>query len=95
MGHVYRFRQAEQDLLAIADHIAKDNATAAIRWLIEIEEKLTFLATQPYAGQAVPDLRQGLRRYTHGSYVIFYEPRESGIVLVRVLHGARKIEDLF
>ena len=46
-------------------------------------------------GEAVDHIRPGLRRFTHGKYLIFYEPHENGIGLVRVLHGARKIEDLF
>jgi len=46
-------------------------------------------------GEAVDHIRPGLRRFTHGNYLIFYEPRETGIGLVRVFHGARKIEDLF
>jgi plasmid stabilization system protein ParE len=49
---------------------------------------------QPHLGEAVDQLRPGLRRITHGSYLIFYEPQPFGIALVRVLHGARKIEDL-
>jgi len=28
------------------------------------------------------------------NYLIFYRPTESGIVIVRVLHGSRKIENL-
>jgi toxin ParE1/3/4 len=54
-----------------------------------------LLASNPYLGEAVDDLRPGLRRFSHGNYVIFYEPRETGIGLIRVLHGARRIEDLF
>ena len=95
MTRVVRFRRAEEDLLAIAEHIAQDNPSAAARWLDQIEEKLLVLATQPFMGEAVDHIRPGLRRFTHGKYLIFYEPHENGIGLVRVLHGARKIEDLF
>lgn len=94
MARVDRFRQAEEDLLAIAEYIARDNPTAAARWLDEIEEKFLLLAKQPYVGEAVDHIHPGLRRFTHGKYLIFYEPRETGIGLVRVLHGARKLEDL-
>jgi len=95
MARVDRFRRAEEDLLAIAEYIARDNPSAAVRWLDKIEEKFLLLAKQPYMGEAVDYIRPGLRRFTHGKYLIFYEPREAGIGLVRVLHGARKIEDLF
>lgn len=95
MARVDRFRRAEEDILAIAEHIAQDNPTAAARWLDQIEQKFLLLAQQPYMGEAVDYLRPGLRRVTHGDYLIFYEPRETGIGLVRVLHGARRIEDFF
>jgi toxin ParE1/3/4 len=73
---------------------ARDNPAAASRWLDQIEEMLATLAGQPYMGETVDYIRPGLRRFTHGKYLIFYEPQDNGIVLVRVLHGARKIEDL-
>jgi len=94
MARVERFRQAEQDLLSIAEYIARDSPIAASKWLDEIEAKLLFAAQNPYAGEAVDHLRKGLRRITHGSYLIFYEPQEFGITLVRVVHGARRLEDL-
>ena len=95
MARVDRFRQAEEDLLAISAHIARDNPSATARWLDQIELKFDLLAKYPYMGEAVNHIRPGLRRFTHGKYLILYEPRESGIGLVRILHGARKIEGLF
>jgi toxin ParE1/3/4 len=95
MARVDRFRRAEEDLLAIAEYIARDNPSAATRWLDQIEEKLLLLASNPYLGEAVDHLHPGLRRFSHCNYVIFYEPRDTGIGLIRVLHGARRIEDLF
>lgn len=82
-------------MLAIANYIAADNPAAAARWLDGIEEKLLSLARNPLMGEAVDDLRPGLRRFSHGRDLIFFEPRDDGIALIRVLHGARKIEDLF
>jgi toxin ParE1/3/4 len=95
MAHISRFRQAEEDLLAIARYIAAENPTAAANWLDSVEETITLLASQPYLGEAANHIRPGLRRMSHGSYLLFYEPKDDGIVLVRVLHGAREIEKLF
>ena len=95
MARVNRFRRAEEDLLAIADHIAADNTTAAAKWLDKIEATLSLLASNPLMGEAVDSIRPGLRRFCQGSYVIFYESHEKGIDLVRVLHGSRRIDDLF
>jgi toxin ParE1/3/4 len=95
MAHVSRFREAEEDLLAIAEYIAHDNPMAAAKWLDMIERTLSLLASHPLVGEKVDRIRPGLRRFCQGNYLIFYEPRDDGIVLVRVLHGSRRIEDLF
>lgn len=95
MALVERSRLAEEDLLQIALHIARDNPSAARRWLDGIEEKLALLAKNPHSGEAVDHLRPGLRRSSFGNYLIFFEPRDDGIGLIRIVHGARRIEDLF
>ncbi len=95
MAQVERSNPAEQDLISIAQYIARDNPIAAARWLDEIEQKFALLASQPFMGEVVGyHLRPQLRRISHGNYVIFYEPRANGVALIRILHGARKIEDL-
>ena len=43
MARVDRFRRAEEDLLAIAEYIARDNPIAAAHWLDQIEAKLLLL----------------------------------------------------
>jgi toxin ParE1/3/4 len=95
MARVFRFRQAEEDLLAIAEYIARDNPFAASNWLDKTDATLSLLATHPMMGEAVDHIRPGLRRFCQGKYLVFFEPRKDGIGLVRVLHGSRKIEDLF
>ena len=61
---------------------------------IKFERTLRMLARHPLMGEAAPQYRGDLRRFTVGQYVLYYEPIQSGVRLVRVLHGARKIEDL-
>ena len=95
MASVDRFRQVDEDLLSIATFIARDNPTAAARWLDEIEQKFALISQPPFMGEAVDHIRPGLRRVTHGSYLILYEPRDSGILLSRVLHGSRRVDNLF
>ena len=46
-------------------------------------------------GEDVSRLQPGTRRQVFGNYLIFYRPTQQGIVIVRVLHGSRKIENLF
>ncbi len=95
MSMVRRSRLAEADLVAIGTHIGNDSPTAAKRWLDAIEAKFALLASQPLMGEAVDHIRAGLRRLSHGQYVIFFEARDNGIAVIRVVHGARQIEDLF
>jgi toxin ParE1/3/4 len=95
MARVVRTFPARDDLRQIWLHIANDNLTAADQFIDEIERMLILLARNPQIGQAVDRYRVGLRQFTVGKYVLYFESVEEGIRLVRVLHGARKIEELF
>lgn len=77
------------------DYIAKHNARAGKVWVETLYEKFLFLAEQPLAGEACPQIREDLRRFVAGKYVIYYRVRESGIEIARVLHGARDVDTAF
>jgi toxin ParE1/3/4 len=85
---------AEQDLFAIWDYIARDSPNAADRFLQRIQSRFGQLLDSPFSGESQAHLRPGLRSIIEGSYIIFYEPRPDGILIYRVLHGARSWEDL-
>jgi len=91
MAIVRRRPLAERDLVEIWAYIAADSDAFADAMLDRIEEKLLLLADRPKLGRARPELRAELRSFTVGNYVLFYEPDDTGITLVRVLHGARDI----
>lgn len=95
MATIIRSAEAIFDLADIACYIAQDNATAAERWLDSVDRLLQLLAENPEMGEAVDHLKSGLRRYTHARYLLYYRIQADGILLYRVLHGARRIEDLF
>jgi len=90
-----RSAEARRDLAEVAIHIAGDDVMAAERWLESIDRLLRLIAKNPEMGESVDHLKPGLRRQVHGRYVLLYKPRPNGILLYRVLHGARQIEDLF
>jgi toxin ParE1/3/4 len=82
--------EAEDDLEEITRYIALDNPPAALRWLDEMEGVCRLLFEQPGIGQRMHTKRFGeVRRHTTGSYLIYYQPIADGIVILRVLHGAR------
>lgn len=89
MARIYRSARAETDLIEIWTSIAGDDPAAADRLLDRIEGACALLATHPHAGKQRDDLAPRLRFYPVGNYLVFYVPRGDGIVVARVLHGAR------
>ena len=85
---------AEIDILDIALHIAAENPRASDEFAQEIDDKFSLLLTQPEMGRARPELGSKLRSFSVRKYVIFYDPIPEGIFVVRVLHGARDIENV-
>jgi len=90
-----RTPEAVDDLDGIWDHIALDNMSAADRVLDELHERFALLARNPEIGELQPLLAGGTyRRFTYRNYVIYYRPMDDGIIVIRVLHGARDHERL-
>jgi toxin ParE1/3/4 len=89
MARTYRSARAETDLIEIWASIADDDPAAADRLLDRIEQVCVLLATHPHAGNQRDDLAPGLRFYPVGNYLIFYVPRDDGVAVARILHGAR------
>jgi len=54
-----------------------------------------LLATQPLMGRARRELAPRARSFPFGRYVIFYEPIDDGIDVVRVLRSGRDVDALF
>jgi toxin ParE1/3/4 len=90
-------RQAEADIHAIWDYlgIAKGSPAAARNVVEMVYGRLNLLAQHPMLGQSRDDLRQGVRSFSAGAYVILYYPMEDGIEVIGVVHAARDIESLF
>jgi toxin ParE1/3/4 len=95
MARIVRSSEAKIDLAEIACYIAERNPTAAESWLDGVDRLLQLIAHNPGMGEVVDHLMPGMRRFTHGRYLIFFKPQADGILLYRVLDGARKNEDLF
>lgn len=87
--------QAEKDLIEIWGYIAQDNSLAADRVLDEIDQKVNVLAENPLLGRFRPDIAPELRYFAVGKYLILYRIAYNGIQIVRVVHGARDLPNLF
>lgn len=86
--------QAQLDLDEIWLFIAEDSPNAADRFHDLLLSKLLTLAEQPGIGRIRDDLCSGIRGLSVGSYIIFYRDTTEYIEVLRVLHGARDIENL-
>ena len=95
MARLRRTPQANEDLLAIWDYIARGNLSAADNLLRKIDQTCWLLANNPRMGQLYEQYRRGLRGFTVSkNYIVFYHEIDDGIEVVRVLDGRRYLDDL-
>jgi len=90
-----RLPAAERDLEDIWWHIAEDSPAAADRLLLRILAAQERLLQFPQIGQSRPEIRADLRYWPVGNYLIFYRVDDEAITIVRVVHGARDLPELF
>ena len=95
MSHIRITPLADQDLLEIWYFIAQDDPAAADRLLDLLEEKYRLLADNPHMGPARPDIAKELRCHPVGNYLLLYRVIRDGIELVRIVHGARDLQNVF
>ncbi len=95
MPMLQRTAQAEEDLIEIWIYIAQDNPGAADCVLDNIEQHFHALSDNPLMGRLSPDIAPELRYFTVGNYLILYRAVQDGIQIVRVIHGARDLPNLF
>ena len=96
MPAVNRSPKAREDLLEIFAFEGTRSHRYAQRLKAEIDKRSRLLARLPLMGRAREDLAPSLRSVVVDAYLIFYRPTDSGIEIVRVLHGAQNITpDLF
>ena len=87
---IIRTSDAEEDLIAIWQYVARDSEAAADRLLDRIESRWQQLAVYPSSGCSRDDIAPG--HLIVGEYLIFYRVGDDAIEILRVLHGRRKIE---
>jgi toxin ParE1/3/4 len=88
-------RQAQNDINEILHFIAADNLNAAVAFADRLTELFELLAGNSKVGRERPDLQEGIRSFPEGNYVIFYRTWAGEVAIVRILHGARDLEELF
>ena len=87
-------RSAQADLKSIAKFtqerwgIRQRNA-----YLREIDQVFRALAKNPVMGRACDEVREGYRKFPHGSHVIYYKQDDTDLLLVvRILHMTMDVD---
>jgi plasmid stabilization system protein ParE len=86
--------QAEADLEAIADFIAKDNPVRAETFVLELLQRCEALREYPFQGRRVSGLDSDFRRLAYRGYTVLYRILDDFVAIDRILHGARDIDTL-
>lgn len=78
---------AQRDLSSIWDFTQErwDESQAEI-YMSEIRAAIERIAAAPGRGRACDEIREGYRRYSIGSHLVFYVERTGGVDVIRVLH---------
>ena len=88
--------EAEQDLLAIWNHVAREASPhVADEQLRCVDRACETLAEWPHSGRVRDELFRGVRSIAVDRYVVFYRVRNSAIEIIRVLHGRRDVDGIF
>jgi len=90
--------QASTDLDNIWYYVAKESGSIEIadQLIDSITERFFLLAVHPYLGRPRDDdLGIGLRSFPVGEYVIVYLVEDKDVLILRVVHGRRDLDELF
>lgn len=85
--------EAEADLEAIADYIARNTPARAVSFVRELGPSCMELADFPEAWPIVPRYEtQSIRRGIHGRYLIFYQVRGDTATVLHIPNGAMDVD---
>ena len=85
--------EAEADLEAIGDYIARDNPARAVSFVRELGRSCMDMADFPEAWPVIPRYEtQDIRRRVQGRYLIFYQIRRDKATVLHVLSGAMDVD---
>ncbi len=93
--------QAERDIEDCFVYIGEENLNIAVHFLVAVEESIEEIGRNPFIGRK-REFRniqnQNLRMFfvkDFNKYQIFYTVETETIEIIRVLHGARDLDDIF
>jgi plasmid stabilization system protein ParE len=87
--------EATRDLEEIWDYIAQDSPENADAFLDQLFSKCCEVVELKAIGRKRAELGEGVMSIAHKRYVIFFARGKSHVEIVRILHGARDLDDVF
>ena len=87
--------RASEDLIEIWSYFADDSVANADAFIDKFCETLNVAAPSAWLGHQRADLAPELQSFPFARCIIFYCAGADAIEIVRVLHGARDIENIF
>ena len=94
MSHVFYQQVAKADLIDVWLFIAEDNMTTADTYIERLQQMCVLIAANPLMGVGRPDIAEGVCSFAVDDYVIYYQPDDQGITVLRVWHAAREPNSL-
>ena len=87
-------RSAQADLKSIAKFTQERwGVRQRNTYLREIDQVFRALAKNPVMGRACGEVREGYRKFPHGSHVIYYRQDDTDLLLVvRILHMTMDVD---
>jgi len=95
MGKYIVTSRCELQINEIVNYIADDNVDAAIAFYERLTALFRLIAQNPNMGRERPELAEGMRSFPAGKYVVFYRIWAGEVAIVRVVDGARDLEQPF
>lgn len=78
---------ARRDLSSIWDYTQeRGDQRQAETYVNEIRAAVERIADDPGRGRTCDEIREGYRRYSIGSHLLFYVERPGGVDVIRILH---------
>ena len=87
-------RSAQADLKSIAKFTQERwGVRQRNTYLREIDQVFRALAKNPVMGRACDEVREGYRKFPHGSHVLYYRQDDTDLLLVvRILHMTMDVD---
>ena len=95
MATVTISNRAKNEIKSVIFNITQENPPAATKFLKSLVDKLDTLALLPRIGVERSEYGEGVSTFPFGNYIIFYQPTDSGVDIIRFLHGARNLPYVF